>query len=139
MSFHHEGNKLRNFLPPKFSPPTSECKLTSPTLKISIASTKLRSIFCRTKRTVLRQSPMQRPARRVALRGAEGTHKVEAPPLLKIGPRLRGATIGDTTFGLVAEGARRQDYTCAGAKAKDERRGCWSSLTFSPEAEDTRR
>ena len=49
-------------------------------------------------------------------------HKVEATPFLKIEPRLRGATVGDTTFGPIAEGARRPDRTCAGAKAKDERR-----------------
>ena len=44
-----------------------------------------------------------------ALRDAEGAHGVEATPLSKIGLRLRGATVGDTTFGPVAEGARRQD------------------------------
>ena len=43
--------------------------------------------------------------------------------------------VGDTTFGLVAEGARGQDHTCTRAKARDAD----SSLVFGTEAEEMRR
>jgi len=43
----------------------------------------------------------------VALRDADGVHKVEATPLTEIGTRLRGATVGVTTFGHIAGGTRR--------------------------------
>jgi len=43
----------------------------------------------------------------VALRDADGVHKVEATPLTEIGTRLRGATVGVTTFGDIAGGTRR--------------------------------
>jgi len=76
------------------------------TLKISLP--RRQYSFCRLTRTVLRQLPSRRPARRVALRDADGVHGVEAAPLSRIGPRLRGATVGDTTFGPFAEGSRRQ-------------------------------
>ena len=43
----------------------------------------------------------------------DGVHRFEAAPLTKIGSRLRGATVGATTFGQYAEGTRRH-----GAKDK---------------------
>ena len=75
-------------------------------MKIFPSSTTLQ--FCRLTRTVLRQLLSRRPARRVALRDADGVHGVEAAPLSRIGPRLRGATVGDNTFGPFAEGSRRR-------------------------------
>jgi len=44
----------------------------------------------------------------VALRDADGVHRVEAAPLTEFGTRLRGATVGVTTFGQIAGGTRRQ-------------------------------
>ena len=52
----------------------------------------------------------------MALRDADGVDEIEATPLSKIGPRLQGATVGDTTFGPVAEGARTP-----GSNAEDSR------------------
>ena len=60
-------------------------------------------------------------------------------PSPKIGPRLRGATVGDTTFRLVAEGARRQDVRNNEADAKSKRGDGPSSWIFGSEEEDTRR
>ena len=72
----------------------------------------------------------------MALRDAHGAHRVEAPPLPKIGPRLRGATVGDTTFGPVAEGARRQEVKDSEADANSKYGGGPSSLVFGSEGED---
>jgi hypothetical protein len=88
---------------------------------------------------VLRRLPSRRPARRVALRDADGAHGVKAAPLPKIEPRLRGATVGDTTFGPVAEGARRQDVRNNEADVKSKRGDGPSSWIFGSEDEDMRR
>ena len=85
---------------------------------------------------MLRRLPSRRPARRVALRDADGAQGVEAAPLPKIGPRLRGATVGDTTFGLVAEGVRRQEVKDSEADANSKHGGGPSSLVFGSEGED---
>ena len=74
----------------------------------------------------------------MALRGADGAHRVEAAPLPKVGPWLRGATVGDTTFGSDAEGPRRPDGICVEANARNERRGHPSLLIFGWQDEDTR-
>ena len=79
------------------------------------------------------------PNPKVALRDADGAQGVEAAPLPKIGPRLRGATVGDTTFGPVAEGARRQDVRNNEADVKNKRGDGPSSWIFGSEDEDTRR
>ena len=85
---------------------------------------------------MLRRLPSRRPARRVALRDADGAQGVEAAPLPKIGPRLRGATVGDTTFGPVAEGVRRQEVKDSEANANSKHGGGPSSLFFGSEGED---
>ena len=85
---------------------------------------------------MLRWPPSRRPAQRVALWDADGAHRVEAPPLPKIGPRLRAATVGDTTFGPVDEGARRQEVKDSEADANRKHGGGPSSLVFGSEGED---
>jgi len=74
----------------------------------------------------------------VALWDTDRVHEVEAAPLSRFGPRLRGATVGDTTFGPVAEGVRRQGSKNIEANGSEHRRFP-PSLVFGSEAEDPRR
>ena len=87
---------------------------------------------------MLRWPPSRHPARRVALRDADGVHGVEATPLSRIGPRLRWATVGDTTFGSFAEGSRRQGGKNIEADIESEHRRFPPSLVFEWEDEDAR-
>ena len=48
-------------------------------------------------------------------------------------------SVGDTTFGPVAQGARRQDTKNTEAEARSKRGGGQSSLFFGAEREDRRR